>query len=309
MKRSVVKHGSSLIVSLPATWVKKYNVKKGDALDIIEEGKRLLIATDSGTTPLELTEDISGLIPRLADRLLARSYQRGYDQIKLIHNDPELLEVIQKKVQELIGYEIMEQNNKTCLIKSISSRIDLDFENSLRRAFWIIQQMLDECYEAYKSNDNDTLKSMHLKDLEVNRLTYFCMRQISKEHYIDNDRIQEQHILYYLIETMETLGDTCKKLATELSNIKNKNIDLLELLKELIMQYRESSSYFYKPNKEKANKAYTLYKDISKDIRAIVKKSPNEAEIMALFLIKDAAHIIYHFTTMRLDRIKYTESK
>ncbi len=44
MKRKVSLHGpSTLTVSLPSKWVKKYCIKKGDELDIEEKNSTLII--------------------------------------------------------------------------------------------------------------------------------------------------------------------------------------------------------------------------------------------------------------------------
>ena len=103
MKRRVIKHGPSFIVSLPSKWVQQCNVKKGDELEVEEKGKTLIVSTTVVRSDLSITKDVSGLIPRLVDRFLARAYQKGYDRIDLIHNDITLLDVVQKKVHELIG--------------------------------------------------------------------------------------------------------------------------------------------------------------------------------------------------------------
>ena len=305
IKRKIIQHGpSTLIVSLPSNWVKQNGIKKGDELDVREEGKTLIIGVDKVTTNLTLTQDVSTLKPFLVTRFLARAYQKGYDRIHLTHNNPELLKTIQEKTLELIGYEIIEQNGKHCLIQSISSKIELDFDNSLRKAFLITKQMLEACYEAYRDGDKPTLKNLYLKDIEVNRFTYFCLRQINKEQYVDAERAQQSHILYYLIEILEDLGDNAKQLATQLSEGKRKSKELTSLLKLMLEQFDVSYHFFYKPSAEKVNQAYTFYKEIEDKLKAILSTDLTEDEIQAVYLIRDSSRIIYHFTTMRLDFLK-----
>ena len=44
MERSLVKHGeSTLMVSVPAAWVKRHHLDKGDAVDTLDEGECLVI--------------------------------------------------------------------------------------------------------------------------------------------------------------------------------------------------------------------------------------------------------------------------
>ncbi len=304
MKRKIVKHGpSTFIVSLPSKWVKKYGIDKGDEVEVAERGKTIVVSPEVTRESLGMSSDVSGLIPRLVDRLLARSYQKGYDRIELVHNDPVILETIRTKVPELIGYEIMEQSDKTCIIQSISSRIEIDFDQSLRRAFLLVKQMVESCQEAYKKCDKNALKNLHLKDLEVNRLCYFCLRQINKEHYIEPEKAQQIHILYYIIEILEDLGDACKKLANHLADCCNKNKDFINLLGLIIEQFDISYTYFYKATKDKANDAFNLFKKIDSEIERIAGKCSllERDEVIGLMYFKEMAHIIYHFTTMRLD--------
>src|SRR3989344_1396001 len=90
IKRKIVQHGpSTLIISLPSNWVKQNGIKKGDELDVKEEGKTLIVSVDTVATNYSLTEDISGLKPFLVTRFLGRAYQKGYDKIYLTHNNVE----------------------------------------------------------------------------------------------------------------------------------------------------------------------------------------------------------------------------
>ena len=309
MKRKIIQHGpSTLIISLPSTWVKQNGIKKGDELDVKEEGKTLIVGAVKANTQFLLSEDISKFKPFLVTRLLVRAYQKGYDRVHLTHNDVDLLKTIQEKILELIGFEIIEQNSKTCLIQSISSNIELDFENSLRKAFLITKQMIETVSEAYSQGDTATLSSLYLKDIEVNRFTYFCLRQINKEQYANAERSQQSHILYHLIELLENLGDTISQyLSVQLSKAPKKNRDIMVLLKLLVEYYEVSYGYFYKPSVEKVNQAYALYGEISKKIEAFVSSPSNPIEIMSIIHIKEASRLIYYFTTMRLDFLK--ESK
>lgn len=301
MKRRVIKHGPSYIVSLPSKWVKHYNVHKGDELDVEEKGSTLIVSSTIVRSDLSITKDVSGLIPRLVDRFLARAYQKGYDKIHLIHGDIALLDVIQRKVHELIGYEIIEQNEKSCHIQSITSKIELDFDTSLRKAFLLVKEMGETTLSAYTAGDTPKLQNLYLKDLEVNRMCYFCLRQINKEHYSGPERTQQTLVLYYLVEILEDLGDSYKKLAALLAECPLKNTALLHLLKMLQEQYELSYSYFYKASKDKANQAYMLFQKIGKEIEAACEKKPKKEEILSLLHIRECAHITYHFTTMRLD--------
>src|SRR3989338_8169015 len=99
MKRKVIQIANSTqLVSLPRKWTQKYGVKKGDEIEVEEDGDRLLIKTESIPNSREIEVDVGGLTPRLADRFIARAYQKGYDLITVKYDKPELAIAIQEKV-------------------------------------------------------------------------------------------------------------------------------------------------------------------------------------------------------------------
>jgi len=308
MKRKVVQHGpSTLIISLPSNWIKKNEINKGDELEVKEEGKTLVVSKEFILEDNSITKDVSNFDPLLVNSFLVRAYQKGYDKINLIHNNLEVLKKIQTKTLELIGYEIIEQNNKSCLIQSISSHIELDFDNSLRKAFIITKQMLEIAIKAYKEKDNSTLEGLQIMDLEVNRFCNFCLRQINKEQYIGTEQAQQSHTLYYLIEILEELGDVFKRMANYLAVSKKKNQDIINLMQLLFEQYEAAYSYFYKSTSDKANQAYRTSVMLDEEITKMLDTKLITSEILVVYAIMDGVHIISHFTTTRLDFLRDPE--
>ena len=92
MKRKVVQHGpSTLIISLPSSWIKQNNINRGDELDIKENDKTIAITASNHVSNKSLAQNISILEPALVKTFLARIYQKGYDKAYLVHNNIELL--------------------------------------------------------------------------------------------------------------------------------------------------------------------------------------------------------------------------
>lgn len=304
MQRKVVRHGpSTLIISLPTQWVKRFGVAPGSTVEVEDKGKSLMVSAGAGRRHYFITADVSGLAPRLVDRFLARSYQKGYDKMTLVHNSLELLEAIQKKVHELIGYEIIEQNETSCVLQSVSSNIELDFDNSLRKAFLTVKEMIEQCNQRYEEKAWDALANLHLKDLQVNRFCYFCLRQLNKEQYL-SPNVAQTYVLYYLIEILEDLGDNCKKLAQQLAANKTSKKPLQKILKKIAETYDVSYSFFYNATEEKANKAFQGYKEIDILIEEMSSTKLSSDEVLSLIHMHHINHIIYHYTTMRLDFLK-----
>ena len=300
MKRKVIQIANSTqLISLPRKWSQKYGIKKGDEIEVEEDGDKLLIKTESAPNSKGIEVDVSGLTPRLADRFMARAYQKGYDAITVKYDKPELAIAIQEKVKELLGFEVMEHTKDTILIKSISPKLDIDFDSSLRRAFLIVIDMADTCLEAFTNGDNKTLENLYHKDFDVNKFCYFCLRFINKGFSGGFGT----YILYYLIESLEDVGDEYKALAKHLAKVKTKKRNLIKIISKVNELTKIGYEFFYKPEKEKAVRSIALCNEVREEIKNLLSsKDINEAT--ALNSLDVIARIMYHYPTMRLDTLK-----
>lgn len=300
MKRKLVKQGvRALTITLPSDWIKRNNLEPGNEVDLIDQDNSLSISTEASQPIKEITVDVSGLIPRLADRFMARAYQKGYDKIIVKFDSPELMQAIQNKVSELIGFEILKTEKNQLEIQVISRQLDIDFDTMLRRALLLLMEMSKTCHDAWKSEDRKALENIFYQDYDVNKFTYFCLRHINKSSKMMTFGMS---ILYYLIESLEDLGDEMKALGKLLAQQKPRK-DILEILQKMNEMFRISYEFFYKPEKEKATRAFLL----SKEIEALIEKALHTKdvnEIKALISIDFSVRIIYHLTTMRLDTLK-----
>ena len=300
MKRKLVKQGvRALTVTLPSTYVEKNNLKAGDEINLLEVDDTITITTENRPITKEIVVDVSGLIPRLADRFLARAYQKGYDKITVKFDNPELMLAIKNKVSELMGFEILNSGKDRLEIQVISKQLDLDFDILLRRALLILMDMSQTCYDAWKTKDTKALENIFYQDFDVNRFTYFCLRELNK-----NQKRAEfgKSILYYLIESLEDLGDEVKELGKNLAKI-TPDEKVLHIIKKFNEMFKLSYEFFYKPDRKKAVEAFTLSKEISCLIEEqLGAKDPRITK--ALISLEFSVRIVYHLTTMRLDTLK-----
>ena len=300
MKRKLVKQGlNALTITVPSDWIKRNNLNAGDEVDMNEVEDTLHISTESKKPTKEIIVDISGIIPRLADRFIARAYQKGYDKVTLKFDDHELMLAVKNKVPELMGFEILNIDRNKIEVQVVSKELDLDFDVMLRRGFLILMDMAKTCHDAWKSNDKKSLENIFHQDFDVNRFLYFCLRELNKSQKMMSFG---RSILYYLIESLEDLGDELKELGKNLAKLKpDKGIlDILEKMNEL---FRISYEYFYTPEKSKAVRAFKLSKEVSSLIDSAMGNN-NKELTKALMSMEFSTRIIYHLTTMRLDTLK-----
>jgi len=300
MRRKLVKQGlRALTITVPSEWVKKNGLKAGDEVDIAETEAGLSISTEHQKPIKEITVDVSGLLPRLADRFMARSYQKGYDKITLIFDDPEIMHAVQNKVSELMGFEVLNVEKNKIDVQVISTDLALDFDIMLRRALLLLMDMSKTCHDAWKKKDKAALENITHQDFDVNKFTYFCLRELNKSQKMMSFG---SSILYYLIESLEDLGDELKHLGRVLAKLKPEK-DILEIIDRMNEMFRISYEFFYSPKRESAVKAFKLYKEIKAEIEENLGAKSKEMT-KALISIEFSVRIIYHLTTMRLDTLK-----
>lgn len=137
MLRKIVKQGNSaLTLTLPSEWAKRFKLKAGDELEVIDEKDFLKISTEKfGEKTIEL--DITKLNAPLIWTYVIASYRKGYDLIKLTFKK-EQTKIIQEAVDALLGLAIIEQSNNSCVIKDLSAfPTEKEFQNIQRRIFYL----------------------------------------------------------------------------------------------------------------------------------------------------------------------------
>ena len=85
MKRKVIQIAESTqLISIPRQWGKKYNIKKGDELEVIEKDNVLEISTKRTDQEMEITLDVTDLDKTCIAYIVRSAYRRGYDIIKVV---------------------------------------------------------------------------------------------------------------------------------------------------------------------------------------------------------------------------------
>jgi len=273
MKRKIVKQGAAtMTISLPASWIKKFKLNVGDELNIEEIGNRIEITTEKAMGEEKAELDSSKIGP-LTKNDLSHLYILGYDEITIKFDDPKILEQIKERIPDCIGYEIIDQSENNVTIKSISSALEGEFDNMLRKVFLILKEMSENVYTALKNKEFSRLKQ--IRDMETinNKFTSFLLRLLSKKGYKDPNRTLQA---YDMVQNLERLADEYKYICDNLINTK-KPIDkeVLTLLNEINHYYNLFYELYYKPDPEKRILVYQNRKNIKKKADDFLKKGKN----------------------------------
>jgi phosphate uptake regulator len=271
MKRKIVKQGqATMTISLPASWIKKFSLKEGDELDIEESGNRIEITTAkvTGGRKAELDASKLGIFTK---NDLSHLYILGYDEIIINFKDEGVLKQIKERIPDCIGYEIIDQSEKQITIKSISSALEGEFDNILRKVFLILKEMSENIYEALNKKEFERLKQIRDMESINNKFTSFLLRLLAKKGYSKQNRTLQA---YDMVQNLERIADEYKYLCDNLMNSK-KPIDkeALALLEEVNNYYSLLYHLYYKFEPEKKASVYKKRKELDDAANNLLKKN------------------------------------
>lgn len=245
MKRKVILHGpSTLTVSLPAEWARKFDVKKGDELEISEYGKELRVTTKKEYTLDKREIDIKDM-ERVGRDSITSLYVQGCDEILLKYNDPKFSEIIQYLIsREILGFEIINQANNTCLIKDLAGHNVDEFNNSLRRMWLLVLDLSAESLDSIRKNDLGRVKNIKSLDSTINKFSNYCLRLLIKRGHIDFNKTPAY---YHFIKSLEELADRYKDLCNlYLTSHEKINQIFVENFQRINQNLNEFYELFYK---------------------------------------------------------------
>jgi phosphate uptake regulator len=284
MKRKVVKQGSAtLTVSLPTSWTKKYNILPGDEIEMEVQDKAVII-TNNKSVAIETKEiNISKLHP-LINRTILRSYQQGYDELKLIFDSPELMQTSQRVINELIGFEAVEQGKSYCILRDISGSSNEEFENIYRRIFLLLKSMANDSHDWFKEENYENLKNIAYRDVDINKFCNFCLRHLNKNGHQDYTKTPT---IFFIIQRLEEIGDSYKELITHLAEkrIKPKN-ELLDIYKKTSELLNSCYEFSFQHKREKAINIAGQYDELKNNIKIELKEQLDSDETYCMTALK-----------------------
>lgn len=200
MRRNIVQQGpTTLMVSLPIKWVRKYGLKKGEQVNVEERGRELTISTEEETERTKTEIDLLNEDYTYIWRMISTAYVSGYDEIKINFDKLEILKIVQKIVVEyFVGFEIVEQKKDYCIIKNVSgNRID-EFDAILKRIFLTLIQT-SEIFRDYLEKGEDPSLILDLEKIN-NRQTYLLKRLLIREGFKVPEKTNFVFTLNFLLE-------------------------------------------------------------------------------------------------------------
>jgi len=292
MKRKVALIGpSTYMVSLPSKWAKENNVKKGDEVEVEAKDKELIISTEKKLPEVKRLDLEEKEVGHFHKYLLAYLYHKGYDEIRISLRGRNASLTIQERMDQLIGYEVVSETDKSITIKSVSEPNQKEFDSILRRIFLIQLEMSSSCYDAFLKADYDLLGKISLMESTNNRLTDYCKRMINKFGYKERENTT---FIYVIIRDLERLADMYKDLCFAFFREDSYKLpkQLLDMLNETNYFFRFFYELYYSFNPEKISEFFERKDKMKKAANLAMLKSKGK-ETIFLHILAEIQNTIF----------------
>ncbi|HZO10670.1 MAG TPA: phosphate uptake regulator PhoU [Nitrososphaeraceae archaeon] len=272
-ERRLQKIGSSVLMSLPAEWIKTLGLKKGDILSIENNQDNSITIFPAKDRNNQGTEIAIHLLHLSHDKLINQiygAYLLGYDLIKIVGKtqiDFENREIIKKAMRNLIGLEIVDEDGLNMTIQFLLDAHSMNISKILKQMSSIVNGTHRDIVSAMKSGETNIDLLVRGRDDEVNR-QYFLIVRLIRTAMMDRRLassldLSNIDILDYRIAAnhLENAGDLVTKLSSQLSG----SFDEIKYQKiieanYLILEMQEKSiSGFITKDTEKSSQVVTLF--------------------------------------------------
>jgi phosphate uptake regulator len=272
-ERRLQKIGSSVLMSLPAEWIKTLGLKKGDILSIENNEDNSITIFPARDKTSQGKEIAIHLFDLSHDKLINQiygAYLLGYDIIKIVGRtqiDFVNREIIKKAMRNLIGLEIVDEDGLNMTIQFLLDARSMNISKILKQMSSIVNGTHRDIVNAMKTGEADIDLLVRGRDDEVNR-QYFLIVRLIRTAMMDRRLaysldLSNIDILDYRIAAnhLENAGDLISKLSSQLSgSFDEKKYEKIIEANYLILEMQEKSiSGFITKDTEKSSQVVTLF--------------------------------------------------
>ena len=227
--------GSTVIVSLPKSWVKENQLKKGDlvSLEELASGDLRLSSIQSTATKKIANIDCCEHKKGLRD-LMIGAYLSGADTIRIFCSD-KLSRNTRSDIREFLrdtrGMEIEVDSEKEIRIISILNPSELGLQVSINRMYILISSLVNDSLDVLLGDTSDLLIDIDERERQIDARRLLLERQVaaslqspSVERKLEVDRFTAMEHAN-IARILERMGDH----ATRLAHLVNENSGAIKI--------------------------------------------------------------------------------
>ncbi|MBE8539075.1 AbrB/MazE/SpoVT family DNA-binding domain-containing protein [Geoglobus acetivorans] len=285
--------GSSFMVSLPKNWIKKNNLDQGDdiILDIDEDVIKIMPKKYSEESKVvkAIIEKLPAYDERFLRRFIIALYIQGLDEIEIRDKmlSPKLVSRISGIVHEIIGFEVIDAQENTIVLRSLTTA-EFDIIGVLKRMSQIVLGIIDSIIDSINIDDRDGLKEIQKLEEDSDRLYMLAVRlenRVIRDLMSPSKWSETRNILGMRIvaKTLEEISDSLYDFSDALYSLDNFSEDskqYLEILSRIEDVFRKVMDSYMKSSTEAANDAIDIADGIENDLLASIKEGRENPTIM-----------------------------
>jgi phosphate uptake regulator len=286
MKRKLIRHGnSSLSVTLPRLWVKKYNLKNADEVEMLIQGQKLVVSTESYLSGDRYSVVFTRNHAPIIRTFLASIHEYGFDEIEIFYDTEEIHQIIRYEQNLLLGFELMEHSEGRCLLKSISMGLPAEFDNIVKRLAQVTLTLSRLTLEKLVKGDLKTIQDILSLEETNNKLSDYCLRTLNKSGY---RQPKLTSFIYVACWQLEKIADDYRNMMvlimdTERHSIIGSNtLRLLEKVNQCLEGYLRLFTYF---DMDKLSELKSIKGKLMRSLIASLQKSSDLVAICAMIQI------------------------
>ena len=273
-----------------------------------EQGSKILIGTEKGQESGSIEVDVTGLDRTTILYYIQTLYRFGYDEIKVIFNEPtathfrlnkkkNIITILHTEVNRLVGYEIIQQKENFCIIRDLSKSSIQEFDSILRRIFLLLNDASSDLVKGAKEVNLSLIETIEEKHDSITKFASYCLRLLNKYGYPNPKKTIN---LYHIISTLDKIIDVLKNAGRDLQimdhRLDNKTIQLFNLVNKSIQLYYE---FFFKFD---LIKAMEIHKNRNETIELLFKFR-NKIPPDELVLLSKLEHTFELLTDIKVARM------
>ncbi|MEK6822841.1 MAG: AbrB/MazE/SpoVT family DNA-binding domain-containing protein [Nanoarchaeota archaeon] len=295
MKRKINAVGTgTLTVSLPSKWAQRLGIKKGDEVDVEEQGDALIIGGRATTQKKTADLSVTGGNWFYIRSLLNSMYRGGVDEVNVTVSSPELMMEVQKAVSGGLAYEFFQLDERTALVKNIVAAFDLDIPKMMQKMVHITNTLHQLTVTSMKSGVFDQYD--YVQTLRHSLLGY---RNIICRILLTNRLFDNKNFSYYnIVFPIANIGGQYRRMYERNKDHPKRHSPAEITFADDMLQYFNDTVGRKKPNKYLHEHFYKL----SDEVMRLLDKNNTNKQTLAneLMILRYIQSTTSHFMLLEM---------
>jgi len=283
IRRVQMTGGSSFIITLPKEWVKSLHIQKNDPVGLLQQSNGTILITPKITREgVHRSKNFSVTSETNQNKLFRRliaAYIEGYNSIHITSKTrvtPQLRAMVRTFTQIVIGQEVVEETDKTIVLKDLLNPAEMPFQRTLKRMHIIVKGMYQDAMQALIDHDQKIADDVIARDSEIDRLHWLIARQhkmiLRNVNFAEKmgTNISTSNTSFLISRIIERIGDHVVTIASNIANLNSQSFDpsfinaLQEASKLSLESFNRSVGAFFRKELNAANDNIESIVDVRK---------------------------------------------